>query len=382
MGPILFLTGIFFLNFLARIIFSPLLPTVEADLRITHSEAGAFFFFISAGYFTTLLFSGFFSSRLLHRGTIILSSLALGLALFLASVTHEIWGFRTALILLGLATGLYLPSGIATITGITDPKHWGKVLAVHEGAPNLGFVAAPLLCEALLLWVSWRAILAVLGLCAIAAGLAYASGDYGGRLPGKAPSLASWRPILKDRSFWIMMLLFSLGIGGSFGVFTMLPLFLINVHGLERSWANTLISLSRISGIGAAFLAGWAVDRAGPKRTLQSVLFFTGLATLGLGVTSGWMLMAAVFLQPLLAVSFFPAGFAALSRLSSESERNVAVSLTIPAAYTIGAGIIPFFIGAMADAGAFSAGIAGVGGLFLSGALLPGFVGGMDPRER
>jgi NNP family nitrate/nitrite transporter-like MFS transporter len=212
--------------------------------------------------------------------------------------------------------------------------------------------------------------------------LAYASGDYGGRLPGKAPSLASWRPILKDRSFWIMMLLFSLGIGGSFGVFTMLPLFLINVHGLERSWANTLISLSRISGIGAAFLAGWAVDRAGPKRTLQSVLFFTGLATLGLGVTSGWMLMAAVFLQPLLAVSFFPAGFAALSRLSSESERNVAVSLTIPAAYTIGAGIIPFFIGAMADAGAFSAGIAGVGGLFLSGALLPGFVGGMDPRER
>ena len=43
MGPLLFLVGIFLLNFLARVIFSPLMPTIEKDLKIGHDEAGSLF---------------------------------------------------------------------------------------------------------------------------------------------------------------------------------------------------------------------------------------------------------------------------------------------------------------------------------------------------
>ena len=65
LGPLLFLTAIFFLNFISRIILAPLMPAIEKDLGISHGEAGSLFLLISAGYFTALLGSGFFSSRLL-----------------------------------------------------------------------------------------------------------------------------------------------------------------------------------------------------------------------------------------------------------------------------------------------------------------------------
>jgi NNP family nitrate/nitrite transporter-like MFS transporter len=94
MGPLLFLVGIFFLNFLARIILSPLMPTIEKDLKIGHDEAGSLFLIISLGYYIMLLGSGFISSRINHRKTIILSSLAVGGVLFAVSISHGLWMIR------------------------------------------------------------------------------------------------------------------------------------------------------------------------------------------------------------------------------------------------------------------------------------------------
>ncbi|WP_340147893.1 MFS transporter, partial [Desulfosarcina cetonica] len=78
LGPILFLTSLFFINFLSRIILAPLLPTIEKDLSIGHGEAGSLFLLISVGYFISLIASGHVSARLLHRRTIVLSALSLG----------------------------------------------------------------------------------------------------------------------------------------------------------------------------------------------------------------------------------------------------------------------------------------------------------------
>jgi len=41
--PLFLLAGTFFLNFMARIIPAPLMPTIERDLRIDHAEAGSLF---------------------------------------------------------------------------------------------------------------------------------------------------------------------------------------------------------------------------------------------------------------------------------------------------------------------------------------------------
>jgi MFS transporter, NNP family, nitrate/nitrite transporter len=349
---------------------APLMPTIEEKLGMTHGDAGSLFLLISLGYFVALVCSGFVSSRLLHRRTIILSAISVGLALMGISLSNSVGLIRLALLLLGMAAGLYLPSGIATLTELISAKHWGKAIAAHELAPNIGFVAAPLICEGLLSLFSWREILRLLGGTSILVGIAFARFGKGGRFSGEAPGFASFRTLFAEPSFWIMIILFSLGIAGTIGVYTMLPLYLVAERGIDRNWANTLIALSRISGLGMAFVAGWINDRWGPRRTLCGVFLLSGMMTVLMGALQGFWLILVVFLQPAIAVCFFPPAFAALSAIGPANARNVAVSLTVPVGFIVGGGVIPTGIGMMGDAGSFSLGIGIVGGLILIGFLL------------
>lgn len=346
------------------------MSTIEKDLGIGHGEAGSLFFLISLGYFATLMGSGFLSSQVTHRKTIIFSSMALGAALFVVSLSQTMWGIRIGVILLGMAAGLYLPSGISTLTSLVRPRDWGKAIAIHELAPNIGFVTAPLLCEALLRWFSWRYIVGLLGIACVFVGLAFARFGRGGEFPGESPRPATLRVLLAEPSFWIMVALFTLGIGGSLGIYTMLPLYLVAERGIVRSWANYLVAISRISSLGMVFLGGIATDRLGPKVALRGALLATGLITLLLGVVPGPWIVLIVFLQPMIAVCFFSPGFAALSRIGAPSVRNISVSFTIPAAFLLGGGAIPAWIGVLGEAGSFDLGISLVGGMIMGGSIL------------
>jgi MFS transporter, NNP family, nitrate/nitrite transporter len=369
-GPILLLASIFFLNFLGRIVIAPLLPAIEADLSISHAQAGSLILITTTGYFVTVMASGFVSSWISHRKTIILSAFTAALALAGVSMSQGFLSLRVSLLLLGLATGFYLTSGIATLTSLVPAKHWGKALAIHELAPNLGFVAAPLISEALLHWFSWRGVLGVIGVSSALCGCVFWRFGQGGTFHGQVPNLSSYRTLLRRSSFWIMVILFGLGMGGSFGIYTMLPLYLTAEQGMDRPFANTLIGLSRISGLVSALMAGWATDRLGPRRTMVFVFFFTGLATMLMGLASGPWLIVLVFVQPMLAVCFFPAGFAALSLLGSAEIRSTAVSLAVPIGFLFAGAALPIGIGILGDAGHFGLGIGGTGALILSGWLL------------
>ena len=374
LGPILFLTFIFFINFLSRIILAPLLPAIEQDIGISHGESGSLFLLISAGYFITLILSGFFSARLLHRRTIVLSTACLSFTLFFIALSQEFWAIRVGLILLGMGAGLYLPSGIASITTLVNFRHWGKALAIHELAPNLAFVAAPLFAEVMMEWFSWRGALILIGSLTLLASVSFSRFGRGGNFPGKAPSLEAFKTLFRIPAFWIMMVLLMLGISATMGIYTMLPLYLVTEQGMDRGLANGIIGLSRVLSVGMVFLSGWASDRLGPRRTLIAILLLSGMTTILLGITSGTWLISMVFLQPLMAVGFFPPAFAVLSAIGPRSMSNVAVSLTVPAAFLLGGGVIPFLIGVMGDRGSFAAGIIIVGSMILSGALLPIFL--------
>src|SRR4030042_1927653 len=134
------------------------MPTIEMELKIGHEEAGSLFFLISLGYCIMLLGSGFVSSRLTHRRTIVLSSMAVGGALLMVGLSSHPWGIRFGLLLLGMAAGLYIPSGMATITGLVSSRDWGKAIGIHELAPNLSFIVAPLIAETLLRVYSWQGV--------------------------------------------------------------------------------------------------------------------------------------------------------------------------------------------------------------------------------
>ncbi|MGW8302282.1 MAG: MFS transporter [Desulfobacterales bacterium] len=373
-GPLLILASIFFLNFISRIIPAPLNPWIETDLNLTHADAGALFFMISLGYFITLIGSGFVSSQFNHKRTIIISNTALGLALVGTAFCVGPWTMRLGLFTLGMAAGLYLPSGIATLMSLVPVRHLGKALAIHEMAPNLGFVAAPLICEAVLVWFPWRMVFLLVGIVALIMSPVFVRYGRGGEFKGEAPSFASFRQLYGTLSFWVMVFLFSLGVTATLGIYTMMPLYLVSDHAIDRNLANTLIALSRIAGVIMAFVGGWATDLIGPRQTLRIVLLVTGLITFSLGIASRAIILYIVFLQPLVAVCFFPAGFAAISLIVSAQLRSIAISLIVPLAIVIGGGLAPVFIGWIGDMGNFATAIAICGGLITTGSILTGLL--------
>jgi MFS transporter, NNP family, nitrate/nitrite transporter len=370
LGPLLLIASIFLLNFTARIIAAPLLPTIEKDLGFSHGDAGSLFLFLSIGYFISLLGSGHISSRITHRKTIAVSAIAVGTALSLISFSESLFAMRCCVFVLGVSAGIYLPSGITTVTSLVNPRHWGKAVAIHELAPNLSFILTPLLAEVLLHWFKWRTILYFIGVVSVIMGIVFSKLGKGGNFLGEAPNFSSIKKIFQIPAFWILIALFSLAITSTLGIYNMLPLYLVTEHGMSLDWANSLVGTSRISTLGMAFLGGWATDRFGPKPIMIGVFIVTGILTLLIGMVSTPWIAAIVFLQPVLAVCFYPAGFAALSIISSPENRNMAISLTIPVAFVLGGGIVPTLIGVMADNGCFSLGISLSGALIMTGFFL------------
>jgi NNP family nitrate/nitrite transporter-like MFS transporter len=367
LGPLFSLTSIFFINFLSRVVLAPLLVTLEKEFHLGHQEAGILIFIVTGGYSLSLFCSSFLSSRIIHRKTIFFSAMGMGFSLLVLSLSQNIWLLRLMLFLTGISAGIYLPSGIVTLTSLIKPQDWGKAIAVHELAPNIGFFAAPILAEVFLQWGSWRGLLALLGTASILLAVTFKAFGRGGEFLGQAPTIEVVRSMLKKPSMWIMMVFFGLGIGTSFGVYNMLPLYLEVERGISRGWANTLIALSRIAGIFIAFLAGWFVDRWGVKKTLTLVFLITGFLTFFLGaVTRDW-LIPFVFFQPLVAVCFFPAGFTAISQIGPAGSRNVAVSFVVPLGFILGGGAVPVLIGWAGERGSFAWGIILVGIITMAG---------------
>jgi NNP family nitrate/nitrite transporter-like MFS transporter len=379
--PLLFLTSIFLLNFTIRVIVSPLLPTISADMGLTADQAGSLFLMSATGYFISLTCSGFVSQKIGHKTTITLSAVATGLIFIFTALSPTLVMMRAGLFVTGMAAALYLPSGIATLTATISKKNWGKAVGIHELAPNLSFLSAPIACEALLLLISWRSVLMVTGTVSILLGTGFYRFSRVKDFPGQAPVFSALVPLLSTPSFWIMMVLFTLGVAGGLGTYAMLPLYLVNEHGMLQSQANSLITLSRIFTLPIPIAVGFISDRYGMKKTLTTVLLLTGAATFFVGLLSGTGLQIAVFAQSMMSVCFFPPAFAALSNIGSMETRNLMVSFTIPAAFLLGGGAAPHLIGALADKGQFASGFTGAGIVIAAGALLPVFLKFREEKE-
>jgi NNP family nitrate/nitrite transporter-like MFS transporter len=154
----------------------------------------------------------------------------------------------------------------------------------------------------------------------------------------------------------------------------MMPLYLVSEKGFDRSWANTLLGLSRISGLFMTFFAGWLTERIGEKNAIRLVFFLAGVATILLGTAPSSYLVAIIFLQPALIVCYFPSGFSALSRIAPPNLRSVTNAMAIPLAFLIGGGFMPALIGYLGDTKAFSVGIIIAGGFILLGSILVTFL--------
>jgi NNP family nitrate/nitrite transporter-like MFS transporter len=372
-APIFLLTSIFYLNFTSRVLLAPLMPVIEKDMGIGHGGAGSLFLFVAVGYGAGLLGSGFVTSRLSHRLTIAWAIIMVGVASLAVSRSTSIGAMRLGLVIVGLFAGFYIPSGIATLTELVSQEHWGRALAIHELGPNLGYITVPLLAEGLLKFLTWREALAVMGMVSIFMGVLFLFLGKGGRHKGHPPRWASMRTIITSPPYWMMTALFTVSIGSSVGLYTMIPLFLVNEMGMERTLANPLIGFSRVFGIIILFCSGFFTDRFGSRRAMTFFLLTTGIFTLLFGAVHHPIATPVLmFLQAASTACLFPVGFTILSVVFPPPLRSTAVSLVMVVGFSLGGGVVPSGLGHWAENFSFSSGFALLGIFFLL--MLPFFL--------
>ncbi len=367
--PLLFLTLLFYLNFVARVLLSPLAPVMEVELGYTHAGTGSLFLLTALGYFLGLFASGVISSRWTFTQTIQFSVAGFGLSLIFIAFSRNYWQIGGLVAVLGFMAGLYLPAGMAKLTELIPSAHWGKGLAVHELGPNFALFIAPLQVEALLRFFDWQQVLlfqGVLTLGIVAAHRLYA--DQGGSR-GVAPELTTLMDFFRQKKFWKLVLLFGLGIGSTLGIYSMLPVYFID-QGIERDLGNSMLAASRTLSIPVVLIGGWLTDRIGVRRSLRITLIAGGLLTVLIGLLQGYWLFVPVFLQPLFVVCFFPPALKALALSVSAELRNQVVAYTVPFGFLLGAGLAPLLLGMLGDAGLFQLAFVALGCLMAAGSLI------------
>jgi MFS transporter, NNP family, nitrate/nitrite transporter len=359
------ITSLFFLSFLGQFVFAPLMPTIEKDLGITHAQAGSLFLMISVGSFISQMLSGHLSFRINHRGSLFVSKLLLGLPLLWLLVDSSLLSLRVVMLIVGMGVGLHIPSAIATITAMVDRNDWGKALGLHEIAPPLGMAIVPFLVVVLLNYLAWQHIIAIIAIIVMAPSFIFYRFCDCGNFPGDPPVRQLLFEVLRLPSFWIMVVLFALFFGGVVGLYTMYPLYLIQEAGMSADQANSLVGLSRLTGLIGVFISGLIMDRIGEKKHIFLFMGMAGLATILIGTTSGVALMVMIFIQAALINCFPAAGFSALSRTVQPHLRSVVTSFASPIAIVIGGGIVPTLLGFMGENYSFSTGIIVMGCLML-----------------
>ena len=353
------------------------MPAIEGDLHLNHADAGNLFLALAVGNGIGLLLNGVLSGRLNHRRTVGVSALLVGLAALSVSMSSSYAGLLGAVLGMGVCVGLYLPSGISTITSLVRKEDWGKTLATHEVAPNLAYLVAPVLAEGILFFTDWRQAFLLLGILQLILGAAFLRFGRGGDMPGHLPTLAMVKSIAHRPLFWLMVIFFSMAVGISVGPYAMMPLYLVDIHGYTREEANHLLAVSRVAALFMPFVAGIITDRWGARRAVLLYLLLAGSSTLFLGVASGGLLVTAVVAQPVCSTLFFAPGFTMISRAFSPKERSVVVSMMGPLNACLGVGLAPALLGYLGDLGRFDLGFLFLGGvLMLSATLLPLLPGG------
>jgi MFS family permease len=335
------LTTVFLANFLARTVFGPLLLPISDHLDRSLAASANLFVFLSGGYSVSVLCAGFVSRVLGHKGTIVLSVAGIGIGLLGLAQSHTFLGFSVWITLMGASAGLYMPSGVVTITEITPTAHWGQAFAVHELAPNLAFIVSPLIAELFMGSLGYGALFRLLGAGCLILAAVYALRGPRTMRPGMPPVLGNIRTIVTRPAFWIMALLFVLAVGVEVGVYNMVPAFLVMEKGVDREAANVILGCSRVASLVFLPATGWIIGRIGYRRTLALCLLGTGLSTLLAGYGPLWWTVAMLTVQPIFVVCFFPVGFSVLAMVCPKTTGDLSVSLTVMFTSIIGAGIIP-----------------------------------------
>jgi NNP family nitrate/nitrite transporter-like MFS transporter len=358
----LFLSLLWFLwfnNMCIRILFSPILPLLEDEFLISHARASSIFMFQAFGYGLSMLFSGIFAGRFGYKRSIVVSLCISSLIFFAIPLVKEFTLLYLFNLILGLSIGVYLPSAIPLITENFAEKDWGKSIAIHDSGASVSIFCVPLITIFLLQFFKWRGIFIVFAFVfVVTAIIFYLACD---EVKLRSAEQHSFGDVVKSKSLWAMGAVFSFAAGANLGIYSIVPLYLTKELSLDIGYANTILGVSRLGGIGIAVLAGFLVDRIDLKKVMFVITVLAGMLTVTLGISPARFIGIFLFLQASVVTGFFPIAIVCIAKMFGRERRSMATGIILTQAIVFGVGVIPYLLGLSGDLMGFRFGITVLG---------------------
>jgi NNP family nitrate/nitrite transporter-like MFS transporter len=336
------------------------MPAIEDALAINHAMAGGLCFSFYVGSTLSVIAGGFLALRVGYKQLIFYCFLILSLGFGALGFVRSYYLFMCIAFLLGLGSGLYIPSGIPLLTAVISKDYWGKTISIHETAASCAIMTIPFIAAFALSQMTWYALFWVMGgVCLGTALLLFLSS------PDPRPfedKKSRGTGLLRQKQFWMLLIVFiTCGIA-SMGIYNIVPLFLVKEKGLSIGAANTLFGISRIGGFVAMILTSLILDRFSVYKIFKTIVLITGLSTIGTALAGNYQLLVTMLvIQATFSVVFFPVGLTVISRITTQRQRGIFTGIAMSVAGIVGPGISPVILGVIADAHSFAIGILIVG---------------------
>jgi MFS family permease len=290
--------------------FALLVPFLARDLGLTFSQIGVLVALRQAMSTVVNLPAGMIVDTMGKR------NLLMGLALAWASVpylvvaaTSSYWLMLLCMVIVGIGVFLWHPAAITSISEFY-PSQRGYGLALHELGANLGDTLAPVAAGALLVYLSWRQVLAAnvaLGLVVVfvivrlLAHLHRQRTEVSTRGRSVKEYMDGLRALVRNANLLMLALVSGIRSLTQNGLSTFLPLYLVYELRLPGALVGLYLAVMQASGMVATPLAGTLSDRVGPKRVATTGMMTTSLIVLAFAFLD----LGAAFVAVLALMGFF-----------------------------------------------------------------------------
>ena len=353
-------------NFVIRVGFSALLPSIIDELSLSYTRAGllasAFFY----AYVLMQIPAGLLGDRFGRRRILLFGLLGGALAAGLTGLAGSFAALFLARALTGAFQGSLFSNDRAIIATVTPPDRIGLGQGVSFSGPGIGLTFGFVIAGLLLELMPWRRVMMLFALPPIAAALLIAR-----YVPAAAPT-ASRVPVgrrlgslVSNGRLCTLALVSLCAIGDQFILATWAPLFFAEVGVSDVGRAGSYAALQGVAASLGMIASGWAHDRLVQRGYASKSVIVAGLA----GLVVSMLAMAAaieersiaglavvLFVAAFFCWSIWGAVYTLLARMVRPEELGTAFGFSNSISF-VGAIVGPIATGWVRDlTGSFSAG--------------------------
>ena len=355
-----------FFNYLDRMVLSMLVEPIKADLGFSDGQLGLLTGFAFALFYATF---GIPIARLADtrsRVTILSVCMALWSAMTAAcGLAQNFLHMLLARVGVGVGEAGCVPSGHSLLTDYVPAEQRALALGIFQTGGAVGIMAGLIAAGWLADQYGWRATFFIVGIpgvvLALVARLTVRDPPRGNFSAAPEPEAQSFKraiaSLFRRRTFVHIVIAYSLGLFGVYGIAQWIPAFFVRVHGMTLTEVGWGVGIA--SGFGGAvgtFLGAVLAPRYIARERRWEVwwpawayLFCIPVYAVAFVTDNAMFAFALVFVSSLVAGTSIAPGMASVQSVAEPHQRATAVAIVMFCSAILGQGLGPTAIGFTSD---------------------------------